>query len=87
MPSVTVVDLYSKNDCHLCDVARAVLERIRKEIPFTLNEIKISQGHPQFDEFKESIPVVYVDGAFAFKERVDQKSLRKLLTRKRTELG
>lgn len=83
---MTVVDLYSKNDCHLCDKARIVLERIRKEIPFTLNEIKISPGHPRFEEFKESIPVVYVDGAFAFKERVDHEIFRKLLTRKRTEL-
>lgn len=86
---MTVVELYSTHNCHLCDEARTVLERVRKEIPFDLSEIKIAPGDPWYDQFKGSIPVIYVEKKFAFQYRVDEVTLRNLLTkirRERTEL-
>jgi len=79
---VILVELYSKQDCYLCDQARSVLEQVRKEIPFDLSEVKITPGDPWYDQFKESIPVIYVGKKFTFRYRVDEEKLRNLLTGK-----
>ena len=79
---MTVVDLYSKEDCHLCDEARSILERVRMAIPFHLNEIKIIPGDPWYDQFKESVPVVYVEKKLAFRYQVDEEKMRNLLAKK-----
>ncbi len=80
-----VVKLYSKEDCHLCDEARTVLERVRKDLPFKLTEVKLSSDHPQYDKFHESIPVVYVAEKLAFRYQVNVDKLRNLLTEEAKE--
>ncbi|MFQ5797780.1 MAG: glutaredoxin family protein [Bacteroidota bacterium] len=80
-----LVELYSKQDCYLCDQARSLLEQVRKEIPFDLSEIKIAPGDRWYDQFKESIPVIYVGKKLAFRYRVDEEKLRNLLTEKTKE--
>jgi glutaredoxin len=37
MPTVT---LYTKPDCHLCDVAHEVLEEVREEFPFDIDGVE-----------------------------------------------
>jgi hypothetical protein len=73
------VRLFSKDDCQLCDEAKEVLARVQKEIPFTLTESKIVPGEPSFDQFKDSIPVVTINGSLAFTYRVDEQTLRRRL--------
>jgi len=67
-----LVELYSKDDCHLCDDAKSVLEKVREQIPFTLREIKIIEGDSHFDEYKELVPVVHINKVRAFKYRVNE---------------
>lgn len=71
-----LVELFSKKDCHLCDEAKLVLERVRREIPFTLREIKLAEGDDKYDEYGELVPVVHIDKVFAFKYRVNESMLR-----------
>ena len=68
-----LVEVYSKDDCHLCDVALSTLERIRRSHPFELVVIKIQEGKEHFDEFKERIPVIFIDKKFAFQHRVQER--------------
>ena len=72
---MTLVELYSKNDCHLCDVARDTLEKAQKNYPFELREIKIAQGDNLFEEMNERIPVVYINKEFAFQQKVPEDQL------------
>jgi glutaredoxin len=67
------VELYSKEHCHLCERAKAVLYNVRKRHPFELKEIMIQEGDEFFDRFKERIPVVFIDKEFAFQYRVPEK--------------
>ena len=71
-----LVELFSKNDCHLCEEAKAVLEKVRREVPFTLKEIKLAEGDQQYDDYKELVPVVHVNKVFTFKYRVNENMLR-----------
>jgi thiol-disulfide isomerase/thioredoxin len=77
------VEIYSKADCPLCDEAKAVLEKVRREIPFELIEVDILQDPKLFEQFKLDVPVVYVDGRKAFKHRVDERELARRLERGR----
>lgn len=72
---MNVVELYSKDDCHLCDVAKEVLVKIQQKHPFELKVVKIRDGDPGYDEFKERIPVVYINGVFAFQHKVLERDL------------
>jgi glutaredoxin len=73
------VTLYGRPDCHLCDDARAVLERVRATHPFRLEEIDIEADDELFKRYLERIPVVAVDGEERFELFVDDEALRRTL--------
>jgi glutaredoxin len=73
------VVLYGKPECHLCDDARVVLERVRGELAFVLNERDITTDDALHRAYLERIPVVTIDGAEAFEFFVDECELRRLL--------
>ena len=70
------VRLYFANGCHLCEAARSVLEQVRAEIPFELEEIDIGGDTELERRFRERIPVVAVDGVEAFTYFVHPDGLR-----------
>jgi glutaredoxin len=78
---VAVVTLYGKPDCHLCDDARAVLERVRRDRAFELVERDITTNDDLHRAYLERIPVVVIDGEEAFDLFVDEAELRRRLGR------
>jgi glutaredoxin len=75
----TKVEIYSKPDCHLCEEAKIVLQQAQRKFDFQLLEINILEAPEVYDEYKEKIPVVFIDGRKAFKYRIDYESLIKKL--------
>jgi len=76
-----VVELFSKDDCPLCDKVKETLLSVRKRHPFELRETKIHEGDGHFDRMKDRIPVVHIDGEFAFQYRVQEEEfLRRLIS-------
>ena len=73
---MTLVELFSKDDCSLCDEARAVIERVRQGIPFKLREFKLMPGDPYYEEYREILPVVHINKVQAFKYRVSENLLK-----------
>jgi redox-sensing transcriptional repressor len=80
---VSVVVLYGREGCCLCDDARAVLERVRSEHPFELVECDIEQDERLLRAYLERIPVVTLDGEELFDLAVDEAVLRDRLARVR----
>ena len=76
-PAVT---LYGRPGCHLCDDARAVLDRVRADAPFELREIDIERDDELFKRYLERIPVVCLDGEELFEFHVDEAALRRRLS-------
>jgi glutaredoxin len=74
------VTLYGKPDCHLCDDARAALERMRAEHSFELREIDITQDDDLHRKYLERIPVIALDGEELFDHFVDESALTERLT-------
>jgi len=73
------VTVYSKKDCHLCDIARETLLKIRKEFPFSLTEIDIEKDRTAFEKYKYLIPVIEIDGEMVFNYMVNETEMKKLL--------
>jgi glutaredoxin len=76
---VSTVVLYSRPGCHLCDDARVVLERVRRESPFALVEVDITGDDDLHARYLERIPVVELDGEELFEFFVDERTLRERL--------
>jgi len=73
------VTLYGRPGCHLCDEARAVLERVRTTHPFRLEEIDIEADEALFKRLLERIPVIAVDGEERFELFVEDEALKRTL--------
>ena len=73
------VTLYGRPGCHLCDDARAALERVRTEHPFRLEEIDIEADDALLARYLERIPVVALDGEELFELFVDEEALARTL--------
>ena len=76
MPSPRVI-LYARPDCHLCDEARAGLERLRAGgLDFELEEVDIDTDDELHGRFLERIPVVEVAGVIVSELFLDADGLR-----------
>jgi glutaredoxin len=58
---MTRVTLYSKPDCHLCDVVKDVIATVRKRREFSLEIRNILDDPRDLERFKTEIPVVFVN--------------------------
>jgi glutaredoxin len=71
------VVLYHAAGCHLCERARAVIESVRTEVPFDLEEADIG-GDPDLEaKYREWLPVVEIDGERAFVYHLDADAFRR----------
>jgi glutaredoxin len=77
---VRTVTLYGRPGCHLCDDARVVLERVRREVDFELIERDIEADDDLLRRYLERIPVVAVDGRDLFDFFIDEGALRAALS-------
>jgi glutaredoxin len=76
---MTVVTLYGKPGCHLCEDARAALERVRGRVPFALEDVDIERDDELHRRYLERIPVVELDGRELFEFFVDEAALEQAL--------
>jgi glutaredoxin len=77
---VTVVTVYSKPDCHLCEEAMTGLRRMQEELGFALRELDITGDETLHRAYFERIPVISIDG-----EELCEYFLQETLVRERLE--
>jgi glutaredoxin len=71
------ITLYHAQDCHLCERARDVLDRVG--VPYDAVDIT---GVDELEaRYREWLPVVEIDGQRAFVYHVDEAALRRKLAR------
>ncbi len=66
------VTLYTRQNCPLCDEAKSVLVRAG----ISPREVDIDLDPELLRRFNDDVPVIYVDGAEAFRHRVTGEQLR-----------
>ena len=56
------VIIYSRKNCHLCEVAKEVVESARNEAEFEL-EVVFIDGNPELEKlYGEEVPVTMING-------------------------
>ncbi|MTE23049.1 glutaredoxin family protein [Microbacterium sp. ZXX196] len=79
---MTALTLISKPDCHLCDVAREVVDLTIADLPdavadgVEVTELSILDDPELYDAWWEKIPVVLIDGQLHAHWRVAPDRLR-----------
>ena len=73
--SRSTLTLYSKPGCHLCEDVRALLDELRPERGFALEEIDITTRDDLFARYRHDIPVVLKDGVEIARGRIDEQQL------------
>ena len=82
---MSVVTLYARPGCHLCDEARDVILSLGDSVgEFELREIDIECDPELHTRFLERIPVIEVDGELVAELHVDALMIRKALAQPRT---
>lgn len=72
-----IARLYTRQGCHLCDVAEAVL--VKHGV--TVERVDIDADPELRERYDRCVPVVEIDGRERFRGRVDERLLRRLLRR------
>ena len=75
------VEILSKPDCHLCHEAKALLQALQADHPFSLHELNVTTRADLLERYGEEIPVVFINGRKAFKYHVDPKQFVRALRR------
>ncbi|MFQ5560106.1 MAG: glutaredoxin family protein [Nitrospinota bacterium] len=71
------IEMFSKAGCHLCEEAKAIVEKVQKKVPFNFVETDISLDPALEKKFGEQIPVIFIEGKKAFKFFVSEQDLLK----------
>jgi hypothetical protein len=80
---VTVVTVYSRKNCHLCDVALDSLETVKAELAFEIEKIYIDGDAELTTKYGEEVPVIHIDGKHHDIFRVDLERFRSSLEKHR----
>jgi len=74
--------LYSRKDCHLCDIAKKELDDLHKELTFSITEVDIEKDLEVYEKYKHLIPVIEIERKILFTGMIDKDGLKKALTQK-----
>jgi glutaredoxin len=78
--NVPRITLLGRPGCHLCDDARAVIERVAGELGVGWQERDITASPEDMQEYWDKIPVTLVDGVQIDFWRVSEARLRAALS-------
>ena len=73
------IEIMTKKDCSLCDIAKAVVEKVLPDFPAKMILTDIESDPELFDLYKEKIPVGIINGKESFVYKVHETTLRKKL--------
>ena len=73
---MTIVTIYGRTGCHLCEDALKVLHSLKDELNFEIKEILIDGNEELQSLYGEQIPVTHIDGIHHDYWRVDPERFR-----------
>lgn len=73
--------VFTRADCHLCDVALEVVARVCDELGATWTTTDVDESPALREQYGDHVPVVEVDGVQQAFWRVDEARLRRALSR------
>ncbi len=80
---MTVVTIYSRENCHLCEVALEALKSVESELHFEIEKVYIDGNSDLVNKYGEEVPVIHIDGKHHDMFRVDLERFRSSLEKHR----
>ena len=80
---MTVVTIYSRENCHLCEVALEALKSVESELHFEIEKVYIDGNSDLVNKYGEEVPVIHIDGKHHDMFRVDLDRFRSSLEKHR----
>lgn len=79
----SIVTIYTRNGCHLCEIAEETLKGLQDELDFEI-EKRFIDGDPELEaKYGEEIPVILINGEHHDFYRVNPERFRASLERHR----
>jgi glutaredoxin len=79
----TLITIFSRHGCHLCEVAEATLADLKKELDFEI-EVNFIDGDVELEKlYGNEVPVIHIDGEHHDFYRVDPERFRSSLEKHR----
>ena len=76
---MTLLTLYGKPGCHLCDEAKAVVAHVHQLRPFEYQEVDITRDPKLEALYRERIPVIAIDGEEVLELVIEATELERCL--------
>jgi len=80
---MTLITIYGRTGCHLCEDALKVLQSLQDELNFSIEEILIDGNEELEKLYGEKIPVTLIDGVHHDFWRVEPERFRSSLEKHR----
>jgi glutaredoxin len=80
---MTLITIYGRTGCHLCEDALKVLQLMKDEFNYEIEEILIDGNEELEKQYGEKIPVTQIDGVHHDFWRVDPERFRTSLEKHR----
>ena len=81
MSDIIVIEILTKQNCCLCDEVKEVISKVLPDYPARLVMTDIESDPTLYEEFKERIPVVRINGEESFVYKAHEITLRRKLDR------
>ncbi len=75
------LELMTKKDCHLCDVAKETIDRVIRKFQARLILTDIESSPDLMEQYSERIPVLLIEGKESFVYKVHEVTLRRKMER------
>lgn len=82
----TIVKLYTRNGCHLCENARAILLNLKQKWNFHYIEADIDQSDELTERYGLMIPVVEINGEEVQFGQIDELFIDEALAKNNSSL-
>jgi glutaredoxin len=82
----TIVKLYTRNGCHLCENARAILLHLKHKWNFHYVEADIDQSDELTEKYGLMIPVVEINGEEVQFGQIDELYIDEALAKNKSSL-
>jgi glutaredoxin len=74
------VVVYSRKECHLCDVLKETLAQAQSAAEFEWRDVDIDTDPDLVQRFNDEVPVVFINGRKVFKYRMSRDQFLQALS-------
>jgi hypothetical protein len=75
---MNTLELFSKDDCSLCDDAKEIIGRVNTDFHFAVTETKLTQDDPRFLKYGKRFPVLVASNGKEVWGKVTEEQIRTL---------